>query len=657
MFSSDQLSQLSELKHTIRSSRDIAQGTVRATNGRFGFVTLDDGRDAFLNPEQMEKVFPGDIVEVEVNTVEKNDKTQYEAKLEKLVKSSIKFLSGRYQVRGKGHFIATDMAQLSRWIFIPPKYRGNTKDGDYITAKVNLHPFKDGRAQAKITENFGNDKTLFIERLYSLGKHQLTTEFSKDAVEQAQQLCEQKIELKNQWEDLRDITFVTIDSASTRDMDDALAIQRNSNGWKLSVAIAAPSVDIIKGSPLDKQAKKRGQTTYFPDKPLPMLPESLSLERYSLKSHEERMSIVFECEINFDGTVDAYRFIPAIVKSHGKLSYAQVAALLEEREFQVTGALDNAANFQKMLVELQQCTSALMQYRQQHHIVIQHRPDYALYLDNNGKLENIEKLERNCAHTLVEESMLLTNRCAGEFLAQHHAGIFTQHAGFRSERRSDIETLLCEKLEQETVNTESLEEYITLIKTLQSDEKHTALLSVQQRFLEPSQLGIEAKPHFGLGFNFYSTITSPIRRYQDLYNQRVIYQILTDNKKESLDNHQLTLLKDNINNSREASSYMERWLICDYMQSQIGQSFTGTVSLLTNQGIGIRLNDTGIEGFIAGVKANKKTPDIKADKISFNNQRMELTWNETDIRLDQTIKVVLSHVDHEKKKCEFTASF
>lgn len=657
MFSNDQLSQLTQLKQTIRSSKDMAQGTVRATSGRFGFVTLDDGREAFLNPEQMERVFPGDRVEVEVTTTE-NEK--FEAKLEKLISSSISFLSGRYRVRGKGHFIATDDTHFSRWIFIPPKNRAKCQEGHYATAKIIRHPFKDGRAQAAITSNIGDANTPHIERLYTLGKYQLSEYFTKNVLENAQALCKNTIEANNDdditQQDLRHIPFITIDSASTRDMDDALAIEANDNGWTLSIAIAAPSTDIKANSPLDKAAQQRGQTTYFADKPLTMLPEQLSHDRYSLQCNQDRASLVLQCHVDSNGNVSECTFIPALIQSHAKLSYAQVAAALEGRDFHTPASLSDITPFKEQLTMLHACTTALHAYRKEHYIIINNHNDVALYLNEKGKLDRIEKIERNCAHHIVEEAMLLTNRYAGQFLAEHNAGLFITHRGYRNERRQDIESLLSEKTKTTIENTDQLAHYIHTIKTLQNNDDFAPLLSIQQRFLEPSQLSTDSSPHFGLGFEQYATITSPIRRYQDLYNQRAILTILAGKKTTPIKEDALTALKDNVQHSRNAAQFMERWLISDFMQDKIGQTFSGTISLLTNQGVGVRLDDTAIEGFIPAMRPNKKSKDEKekkGDKISFNNQRMELTWNEQSIALDQAVSVTLTKIDHEKKKLEF----
>jgi len=507
----------------------------------------------------------------------------------------------------------------------------------------------------------GNEDTPHIERTYSIGKYQLADSFTSDVTTQVDSLLEQAITtVEGQRQDLSHLPFVTIDSAATRDMDDALCIEKKDDGWLLHIAIADPGSDIALGSPLDLSSQQRSQTTYFPGKPLTMLPENLSVERYSLFPEQDRLSLVCQCHIQQDGSISDYSFISAVIKSHAKLSYTQVAALLDKRPFDTPEHLTDATPFTEQLTTLHDCAKALNHYRQQQHIVIDNKPDFALYLNSDGKLDSIEKIERNDAHMVIEEAMLLTNRCAGEFLAKHQCGLYVHHRGYREERRKDIESLLSEKMsaaqdEKITIqSTDELTHYVDLIKKLQSDEAYQPLLAIQQRFLEASKLSIEPAPHFGLGFKHYATVTSPIRRYQDLYNQRLIHQLLEQKTLTPIDTTTLETLQNNLGNSRDAARFMEQWLICDYMKGKIGEVFTGTISLLTNQGVGIRLKDTGIEGFVAAKRPNKKKKEETGDKISFNNQRIELTWNDTPLLLDQEVTVKLTGIDHEKKKLELS---
>lgn len=664
MLSGDILSQLNTLKKEIKESRDTAQGTVRGTSGRYGFVTLDDGRDAFLKPEVMDHVFHGDRVEVLVSTKKNENKEQYEAKLEKLLYSPMKQLAGRYCIRGKGHFVIVEQQQHTRWIFIPPKLRANAKDGHYVTARVTQHPFETGKSQARIISDIGVEVNLDNARKFSLALHQQFEQFPKDILDEAQALQNMPIDMDSANEssksitankvDLTDTNFITIDSAGTRDMDDALAIEKTDTGWTLLVAIANPSSEIHENSALDNIAFKRAQTLYLPGKPVSMLPETLSTERYSLIADDNKLALVIKLTIDNEGKTTNAEFMPAQVRSKAKLSYQQVSASLNGQAFTPQPHLTDIAPFEAQLTQLQACTDALYQYRTSHQLVTHNRDDFALILNSVGKLTGIEKIERTAAHRIVEEAMIITNQRAGEFLASHNAGLFTAQTGFKTERQEDIKKLLVEALGEESVgDLTSLEDYVATIKLLQKDEKHHALFSKQQRFQQASELSLQPSAHFTLGANYYATITSPIRRYQDLYNQRAIQQILANKQVSRLRPKQLEHLKEAINFNRKASRLVEQWLIADYMQNKIGEIFTGYIALLTNQGVGIRLDNTGIEGFIVAKKEDKSNPELEFDKISFNNQRMELTWNEQPLHLDQKVEIKLASIDMEKKKLNF----
>ena len=449
-------------------------------------------------------------------------------------------------------------------------------------------------------------------------------------------------------------------------MDDALAVERTDSGWTLFVAIADPSVEIDADSALDCLARRRVQTLYFPGKPLPMLPEILSVERYSLLPDADRYAMVCEIAITHEGKIDRFSFFTALIRSHAKFSYQQVSMILQGQAFQTPPYLTDATAFVEQLQMLNACTEQLKAYRKETQLVMQNRSDFAFVLNQQGRLESIDKLERLISHQIVEEAMIATNQCAGHFLARHQLGLHAVHLGYKAERRDDIEKLLKEALGDEQVgDTSQLKNYVSIVKTLQKDEQYQLLLNIQQRFQGGSEPSLTAAPHFGLGVEHYANVTSPIRRYQDLYNQRQIHSILSNKKGVVLKDKQVDKIKEVLSGNRSAVKLVEQWLIADYMEGKIGQVFQGYVALLTNQGVGIRLVDNGIEGFIAARKeSHKKDIDnkqgdeallaasaemINDDKISFNHQRMELTWNETSLVLDQKVDVKLVGVDKARK--------
>ncbi|MFT6791194.1 MAG: exoribonuclease-2 [Cellvibrionaceae bacterium] len=649
------LTQLSTLKKEIRASRDVQQGTVRGSSGRYGFIDLDDGRDIFLAPEQMQRVLNGDRVEV---VVTQKNKEQFEARLEKLLFSPQKQIAGKYCLNDKGHFVIVEQHQHTRWFFVPSKLRISAQDGQYVTARIQQHPFDSGRVQIKNIQVLGPEFNAETMRKFTLASFQLHDGFPPDAKEQSQHLQTKKLELidNDYRQDLRNLDFVTIDSKGTKDMDDALRIISTDEGWCLSVAIADPSDEILPDSPLDKVAWRRAQTIYFPGKPVTMLPEALSHERYSLVSGLDCYAIVCEMHIGTDGQVKRHRFIPAVIQSKGKLSYQQVTALLNGRDYTLPAQLDSAVPFRQQLQILKACTEAMRTYRRENQLVNEGRNDFLLILNERGHLEKIEKLKATIAHLLVEEAMVATNQCAGNFLAENKTGIAVVHRGYRNERREDIEKLLKEWLGQETFSdSRELDNFIAMNHTMQKDPEAKNALAVQRRFLQGSELSLEHEPHFGLGAPYYANITSPIRRYQDLVNLRSIHWILKG-KKDKLGQIKPKVVKglnEVLSNNRFALRFMEQWLIANYMKDKVGRTFQGYIALLTSQGVGIRLLDTGIEGFIVARKESKAKPGEDFDKISFNNQRMELSWNGVPLYYDQLVSVTLGAIDTDKKKLVF----
>src|SRR5690606_15233861 len=261
MLNNDALQQLSQLKSTLRTHKDIAQGVVRTTSKRFGFVKLDDGRDAFLDPEQMLRVLPDDRVEVEIVT---NKKGQLEARLEKLIHSPLGSFVGHYIVKGAAHFVEPDLPLFNRWLFIPPQERKSCQPGDFIQCEISRHPYhNEGKAQVRVITRLGRPDEAGIENRYVAAKYQLPNEWDEAAIEQAQAINTLSLDNDSTLEDLTHLPFITIDAENTRDMDDALYIEATASGWELTTAIADPTRHIAFDSPLEKSARQRAHTVYL----------------------------------------------------------------------------------------------------------------------------------------------------------------------------------------------------------------------------------------------------------------------------------------------------------------------------------------------------------------------------------------------------------
>ena len=623
MLDKNALTQLKQLKKDIHDSTERVDGTVRGTRGRFGFVKGDDQQDVFLPPEQMQKVLPGDRIRVVVNT-DKDGKRSGE--VEKLLDSPTKHFTGRYVVRGQGHFVEPDLPQFTRLLFIPPKERKKAQPGDLLRCAISRHPIRDGRAQARIEQNLGPETQQGIEADYIIAKYQLAVDWPDNIADHivADRFSEHR-------RDMREVPFVTIDAAETRDVDDALYIEENDAGWRLFVAIADPDTHIEPDSELDSAALKRATTTYLPGKVSPMLPEALSNERCSLLAEADRPALVCEIQVDKSGLITEYRFELGLVRSHAKLRYRDVLAHLEGRTHLPHPELK----------PLGDCAEALLKRRREHHVVMQDQPDFKYILDDQGKIENIFKIERNRAHQLVEECMIAANRCAADWLRGDKA-LFVAHQGLRQDRHDNVQALLKHCLpDWQAPDFATLEGYIALMQQAKSFEGDTPLSSILSRMHQRGELSTEASPHHGMGFSVYTTFTSPLRKYTDLLVHRSLRAKLLGQALPEWPQSLLEQLQEQNLVSRQASREMERWLQCQYLEKQLqgnsDTSFKGHILHVNGGGFTVRLEDTGIEGFV-DVRSLKGKHRFDANLLSLSNDQHCYC-------LDQAVEVKVESID------------
>jgi exoribonuclease-2 len=646
MLNKDAISQLSQLKSSIVADKTYAEGIVRPTAKRFGFVRLDDGRDAFLNPDQMLRVLPGDRVKISLT---ENNKKQLEATLESLLETPLTTFVGRYVRKGPAHFVEPDLPPFNRWLFIPPQERTNCAEGDLVSCQLVRHPFKhEGKAQIRVINRIGRPDEIGIEGRYIAAKFNLPSEWSEAALEQSQSINIDHLD-DNKRADLTDLPLVTIDSEFTRDMDDAVYAVRDGNGWTLTTAIADPSAFITYDSALDQTARTRGSTLYLLGHPITMLPTELSHDTFSLIAGEVRPAIVCNIRIDSDGKITDYGFQQALIKSHHKLNYQAVSDLLDEREGGDDSYAALPSDVRDSLKALHECASARLNYRREHALVMEDRADYQYWLNDQKKIERIEKRHRNTAQKLVEEAMLATNICAGRLFKENPStGLYSGHVGFRPERLEDARQLAGELLpELAAQDLAQLPHFQALFKHLRANAPQNpelnALLSLLQRLQQAGSLSAEHQSHFGLGFDAYATVTSPIRRYQDLFNHFALKAILTGTDvpvapSELAEQQQQILVR-----GRQASRQLEHWLLCQYLAEHVGTVHFGTITGVSPNGINVRLNDIGCDGFVQLSEKGKPRP-------KFDSRRLQLTTETKVYTLDETIAVKISAVDIDTRR-------
>jgi exoribonuclease-2 len=643
MLNKSSLEQLAQLKNTMVAQKDIAIGQVRTTTKRFGFVLLDDGREAFIDPEQMQRLLPDDRIEVEIST---NAKNQYEAKL---VTSNF---VGRYVNKGSNYFIEPDHPHFNRWLFIPPQDRKNLEVGDWIHVQVARHPFNnEGKAQVRLVQLLGKPDEPGLEARYALAKFDLPCEWTAAATQHANSINWSPLTFEDNEQDLTHLPFITIDAENTRDMDDALYLRPAGDGWELFSAIANPSKHIDLGSPLEQTARERANTLYLLGQTHGMLPPELSQDTYSLVAEQKRAALVCRILINASGEIEHYEFCEAQIRSNHKLSYQAVFEFLDQNK-----SPELPENILQLLKDLQTLTQLRLQWRSENALVMEDKADFFYILNDQKKIDHVEKRERNIAHRIVEEAMLLTNYCAGHLFSQHPGyGIFSIHPGFRLERLDEAKHLLKEdRPDLAAADLTDLKTYCQIFRQLRQEKdqpKNQLLHALLQRMQQMALLSFDESPHFGLGFLHYAMVTSPIRRYNDYYNHLAIKAILRKEQPPVTDpesRQQLAqALQQQINLGRQASRFTENWLCCLFAQQHIGTLHSGTITLVNSQGIGVKLDDWGIDGFVLLVERGSET------KSHFDSGRLRLTVEGKSWAIEDKVQVLIESVDIDKRRIQF----
>ncbi|WP_320826999.1 VacB/RNase II family 3'-5' exoribonuclease [Reinekea sp.] len=618
---------LQSLKTDIKASKPVLQGLVKGTGKSFGFVTCTTGEEYFLPPDDMARVLPGDEVTFTVTELA-DGKTR--AELESLVASTVDEFFGIYHVRGKAQGVEPFNSAFSGWLFVPPKQTLEAGNNEMVVAKLRRHPWETGKAQAEIIRLLGSADNNRSWYSLAIQEHRLEEHFSELELAEAEALRLAGLPALPDYVDLTDRPFVTIDSASTQDMDDALHAHSTDQGWLLSVAIADASLFITPDSLLDQAARRRLSTTYLPGLTLPMVPEALANNAMSLQPNSLRPALVFELTIATDGAVTDLVVRTAQINSRAKLSYSDVALWLTD-----TSLLP--AEYQQLLT-LQQATSAMAGWRRQYGTPMQDRPDYRVRVDADFNVIDIDKETRNAAREIVEEAMIATNASVANWLKADSA-LFMTHRGFKPERESELKGLLRDTAaEVADLDGHDLADFRTIMAAAAGLADFPLLTVLQKRF-DRGAWSNSAAAHFGLGLAQYTTATSPIRKYSDLTTHRLIKAKLLNQPLQVAD-ELVSDLNERGNIPRQVGNLIENKLRLQWLKQQPDQVWNATIVHITAMGIIAQLDGNGASGLI---DMRRKKDDYSHDAL-----RMVLKFTDHTYQLGEALLVKVARIEDDK---------
>ncbi|WP_114195095.1 exoribonuclease II [Edaphovirga cremea] len=582
---------LAQLKQQLHSQTPRAEGVVKGTEKGFGFLEVDGQKSYFIPPPYMKKVMHGDRVVATIHT----EKDREVAEPETLVEPFLSRFVGRVQKKDDRLSIIPDHPLLKDSIQCRPArdVTHEFSDGDWAIAEMRRHPLKGDR-------NFNADLTGYITYAdddfapwwVTLARHNLEREAPVAAIGE---LLEQGLER----EDLTDLAFVTIDSASTEDMDDALFVQENADGsLQLTIAIADPTAYVAEGSEIDNIARIRAFTNYLPGFNIPMLPRDLSDDLCSLRPDVRRPVLACRVNIDVDGALGSdINFFAAWIESKAKLVYDEVSDWLEGES---TWQPQNEAIANQIRLLKRVCDSR-NQWRHQNALVFKDRPDYRFVLGEKGNVLDIVVEQRRIANRIVEECMIAANVCAALVLRDRLGfGVYNVHTGFDPALVDQAVTVLqTHGIEADAAHLLTLPGFCELRRKL--DSQPTQFLDSRiRRFQTYAEISTTPGPHFGLGLEAYATWTSPIRKYGDMVNHRLLKAIVSGQSAKKPQDDMTLQLTDRRRFNRMAERDVGDWLYSRYLKDKVGtdERFTAEIIDVTRGGLRVRLLDNGAVAFI-----------------------------------------------------------
>ena len=670
------------------------EGSVQGHRDGHGFLIRDSGEsDIYLSPNEMRAVLHKDRVKVRI--VRQDRKGRPEGRIVEIMERPEHPIIGRLLQEGGLWLVAPEDKRYGQDVMIPKGATGSAKPGQVVVVELTEPPALFGQPVGRVKEVLGEIDDPGMEIEIAVRKYSVPHEFSAGCIEQAKGLPD-KVLAKDRKDrvDLRDVPLVTIDGEDARDFDDAVYCEPakvgRGKGWRLLVAIADVSHYVQTGSAIDIDAYDRATSVYFPRRVIPMLPEKLSNGLCSLNPDVDRLCMVCDMLVNAKGDVHAYQFYPAVMHSHARFTYTEVAAILAN-----TRGPEAAKRKARVadLMNLQDVYKALLASRAVRGAVDFETTETQIVCDESGRIEKIVPRVRNEAHRLIEEAMLAANVCSADFIQQgKHPGLFRVHEGPTAEKkdilRNYLKALGLGMGISDDPHTSEFQKIAQATKDRPDAQQiHTMLLrSMQQAIYTPVNSG-----HFGLAYEAYTHFTSPIRRYPDLLVHRVIKSILQgrkytlpslpvpgeahaklskrleksraakgDDSESSAPRVRMSAADQraweaaglhcsaNERRADEASRDVEAWLKCKYMREHLGEEYSGVVSAATSFGIFVTLDALYVEGLV-------HITELGGEYYRFDELRQELRGERTGIRyaIGSRVQVQVSRVDLDGRKIDF----
>ncbi|XTI71652.1 ribonuclease R [Acidithiobacillus sp. AC3] len=639
----------------LAEAMELIRGSVIAHPDGFGFLSRDDGgKDLFLSPREMRKVFHGDLILGRV--IGEDRRGRLEGAVVRVLEHALTQVVGRYHAEGESRYVLPEDRRLSQEFVVTGAGELAPVHGQIVVLQIETYP--DGRnlPEGRIVEILGEHMAPGMEVEIAVRSYGLPFQWPVAVEQEAATIAPEVPEEKKQGRyDVRDLPLVTIDGADAKDFDDAVYAERmEESGFRLFVAIADVASYVQPGSALDQEARRRGNSVYFPRRVIPMLPEVLSNGLCSLNPQVDRLCMLCEMEIADNGEVQRFRFARAVMRSQRRFTYDEVAQLL-------AGAMPAEGADAALLPHLQTLHalySALAKAREERGTIEFDSQESRILYNEQGRIEAIVPLQRNVAHRMIEECMLAANVCAAQYFRIHQFPmLYRVHPEPNADKIEDLRRFLGElgvpvRLPARPRSADLAQ----IIEATRERADATLIQTIILRSLSQAFYTVDTSLHFGLAYPAYTHFTSPIRRYPDLLIHRGIQEMLDAAAAgRPVRTPALAELKElgqhcsmTERRADEASREAVQWLKCEFMLDKVGNEYSAIITGVTGFGLFVALREAYVEGLV-------HISTLGADYYHFDAKHYRIVGERSGevFQLGEELRVRLVQVNLDERKIEF----
>ena len=645
------LKEIGKGKYVLKELKAILVGRVDLTADGSAYIVPEDELedDIYVAPKKLRNALHGDTVKV--HAYESRRGRKKEGEVIEIIKRARDTYTGLIKVSPNFAFLIADDKKMLQDVFIPLEYLNGAVDGQKAVVTITEWPEGSKNPVGKVRDVLGFKGENNTEMNAILADYGFPLSFPTEVEKESEALSDTipESELKNRRDFRKKLTF-TIDPADAKDFDDAISFEKLENGnYEVGVHIADVSHFVPVDSELDKEAFERGTSVYLVDRVIPMLPERLSNNLCSLKPNEDRLCFSAILELDPKANVINQWFGKTIIHSDKRLSYEDAQELIESK----TGELSDELTILNNLAHI------LRDKRFKAGAISFESVETKFKLDENGKPIGIYVRERKDANKLIEEYMLLANRKVAEFIGKQGKGKNKLTFVYRSHDAPN-ETSLANFAQFAArfgykINTDNERETAHSLNRLMHDvegkKEQNVLTQLAIRSMAKAIYTTENPSHYGLGFDFYTHFTSPIRRYPDIMVHRLLSHYLADNTSvnkqayETMCLHVSQMEKKAADAERASIKYKQ----AEYLQDQIGEVFIGLISGVTEWGMYVEIEENKCEGMI-------RLRDMNDDFYELDEKNYALIGKRTkkQFQLGDEVKIKVKSVDLAKRQIDFT---